>query len=338
MLSVKTPILAKDIHSVKELAPGHSVYRLDGWGDGSGKIDSIVIKLEESQNPQHVQAANMIMTVVDKNARTEVLSMTEIQNLQRWAHNVEVFNQDEFRPVNELTSDLRKQGAWVKMALKQLMTLDKAVDKRFVDPANPDKTDTRIIATGLRRRGGLEKLGEILAADLFNGNNDRIGYPNGYIYLVNDSNGGFVKKFNLKVISNVGNLFLACDGNGRGSPIGLDTFDPKMGDHHDLDTSRQLKGGWGGELFLKQNKVERMKYIANLVDDLETLLGGARNRKIPGATSNQLGRNRKGRIDKGLKSGEKKIQRAFRGWRRQAGGRQLKTHVHEKLSMLGWKT
>ncbi|MEN8150234.1 MAG: hypothetical protein ABFS86_10450 [Planctomycetota bacterium] len=327
MLSLNSPINAADIYTAKALAPGHPVFKLDGFGDDRGKIDSVVVKLETNQSSANVQAAAMIMTVVDRNARTEALKPLEVGQLKLWAQGGEVPDVDAFQTALDLARQLEIPGAWVKMDVKRLTMLDGAVKKRL-DPANPDKADVRLIARALKKHGGLEKLGEIIAADLFNGNTDRFGPP--FELQPGRGPGGIP----LDAIYNVGNVFVACDGKGRGSPIGLDNYDPasewKDLNNGDIDPNR-----WGGMLLHPRRKADREQYAGLIVSDLEALLG-PRNRKFSLSSKNRLGSGRKRRIRNGMGSGAKKLKRALQRWQRTSPSGRLKAGVTAKMAALGW--
>ena len=333
MLSLRTPLKAEDIYKVSELAPGHPVFQLDGWGDGSNKIDSIVLKVE-SGNARDVQYATLMMNLVDKNSAQVVLTPQELQELRTWARSSDVPDVETFRVAQKITQTLGQPGTWLKMGLKQLKTLDDAVGKRL-DPNNPDKADVRVIAKALKNHGGLEKLGEIIAADLFNGSNDRFAYP----ALQGAGQAGKYPGILLRTIQNVGNVFVACDGNGSGKPVGLDNFDP-------FSQSRYIEGAqaqqmdlsdqtWGGHLFLKRNAASREDFAGAVVSDMEALLG-PRNRKSQFLSQNRLGTARKKRILAGIDSGAKKIHDKFQALRRTANGRQFPEGIARKLTALGW--
>lgn len=332
MLSTRNPLVADDIYQASELAPGHPVFKLEGWGDGnSNKIDTIVLKVE-SGDARSVHAATMMMNFVDKNSRQVVLTPAEIQELRTWATTAEVPNVATFRTAQEITKCLGQQGSWLKMKYKTLMTLDDAVNNRL---NHNDKADVRVIAKALKSHGGLEKLGEIIAADLFNGSNDRFAYP------PQPAQDGKYPGVPLKVIQNVGNVFVACNGNGSGKPVGLDNYDP-FSQHRHIDgpqaqTMDLSIHTWGGNLLLKANGPQRTTFVAAIIEDLEGLLGGgSRNRKTRFGSQNRLGIGRKQRLLKGIDSGAKKLQKAFRQTRRQAHGRQLSDGISRKLAALGW--
>jgi len=333
MLSIKQPLKAEDIYQAKELAPGHPVYQLEGWGDGhSNKIDTIVLK-NESGDARNVQLATTMMNIVDAKSTQIVLSTQEVQQLRLWATTAGCPNVETFRTTQAITTALGQGGSWLKMELRQLLTLDDAVNNRV---NKNDKADVRVIARALKKHGGLEKLGEIISADLFNGSQDRFAYPP-----FTNAQDGKYPGIPLKVIQNVGNVFVACNGNGSGAPIGLDNFDPFGQQRHVDGMAAQNMDlsvlAWGGNLLLKTNAAQRNAFVSATIEDLEALLGGGqRNRRNPFGSQNRLGTGRKRRLLNGIDSGAKKMKKAFAHCRKQAAGRNLSEGVSRKLSTLGW--
>jgi hypothetical protein len=333
MLSIKRPLQAEDIYGAKELAPGHPVFQLEGWGDGnSSKIDTIVIK-NESGNTRNVQLATKMMSIVDSRSTQNVLTVQEVQQLRTWANSADCPNVETFRTTQAVAKALGEGGSWLKMELRQLMTLDSAVNNRV---NQGDKADVRVIARALKKHGGLEKLGEIISADLFNGSQDRFAYPP-----MTQAQDGKYANIPLKVVQNVGNVFVACNGNGSGTPIGLDNFDP-YGEQRHVDGAQAQNMDlsihtWGGNLLLKTNGTQRNEFVKATIEDLEALLGGGqRNRKTRFGSQARLGTGRKRRLLKGIDSGAKKMNKAFSGYRKRAQGRNFSEGVARKLNTLGW--
>ena len=203
----------------------------------------------------------------------------------------------------------------------------KSVSKQRPYRVRKDST-TYSTTQALKRSGGLEKLGEIIAADLFNGNTDRFGPP----YNLNPGRGpGGIP---LAAIYNVGNVFVACDGKGRGKPIGLDNFDP-AGESKDVNSANLDKKQWGGMLLRPSERANRETYAGLIITDLEALLG-PRNRKIPLGTTKRLGNARKARLTKGMVSGAKKLKTTLKAWLRKNPNSQFKAGIAAKMAALGW--
>lgn len=326
MLSIKNPINADDIHSASILAPGHPVFKLEGFGNSVGKIDAIVVK-QEGGHGQNVAMAAMTMSIVDKNSRQVPLSPVELQALRTFAAMQDQPTTESFRASMEIVKVLAMGGTWIKMDVKRLMDLKSAGQNL----AAGDKSDVRVIANALRKPGGLEKLGEIIAADLFNGSNDRFAYP-----AMKNLGVGNV------VVQNQGNIFIDCSKIGAGKPVGLDNYDPFSQQRHmsgqeatNMDLGVDC---WGGHLLKSANKTKRDDFIKSIVADLEFLLGGARNRKIAFASKNRLGNARTARISKGMDNGTKLLKKAFAKFRviGQQQNKQFAEGISRKLAVLGW--
>ena len=333
MLSVREPIKAIDIYSIKDLKTGQNpVFQLFGFGDANGKVDSIVVKMEEGDargnfQRRDVRAAAKHMEIVDPRSRTEILNPAEISALKLWAMGGTVPDAAMLQLTNMLATQLGRRGVWVKMATRKLIKLDTAVLKRL-DPNNPDDTDVRIIGKALRDKGGLEKLGMIVAADLFNGNTDRFTLPDPHFPGTAPGTGGIP----MQVVTNVGNVLVASVGGNKAHPIGLDSYDP-MSEWKNVDSPTPAVGNtWGGLILRPNQKAARKSYAEKIVSDLEALLG-ARNRTF--RNKNQLGTRRKSRINNGMEEGAKKLKKALRTWRRRFPNQDVKG-VKAKMDLLGW--
>lgn len=325
MLKLDSPINYVDIYNVVALSAGHPVFKLEGWGDDQGNIDAIVVKMEAGQNTasnrRDVRVATGLMTNADRAAKTIVLSRQELEQLRMYTDGGNVVGQEGLAASNELKRQLALPGVWIKMDLKNLIGMDSALKHRVAG----DKSDVRVIAAALKKPGGLEKLGQIIAVDLFNGNNDR--------FVFSQAAGGkhpdLPERF--RAISNLGNVLIACDGNGRGSPIGLDSYDPSNM-HNDLKIPVNKADGWPGMLLGPDKNAERLQYAEKIIFDLEMVLG-PRNRKIAFASKNRLGKNRKERLLNGMRSGKDIIKRSLMPLR---GRPNFPVGLSTRMALLGW--
>lgn len=318
-MNIRHPILEEDIWNAVALAPGHPVFKIEGFGEGSF-VDALVIKLEAHKNDANVAFAARMMTLVDSNARTHVLKPDEITALKTWCGFGGLGDIRMVPAANELKTMLGIPGAWVKMEVKRLVMLDSAIDKRL----KGDKADVRWIARALKHRGGLEKVGEIVAADFFNGNEDRFCWPPPGVPVP----GGTIR---FQTIQNVGNVFFACGANGSGVPIGLDSFDPNSQQrylHVAVDEST-----WMGRILKPVNGAYRKTFAKNLVSDLEIALG-PRNRKNPFAKTHRLGSHRRRRILTGIANGENIMKRYLVNWRN--SGQTIPVGIASKMTILSW--
>lgn len=300
MLSINNPIEENDIYDAKQLAPGHPVFRLDGYGNDAGKIDSIVIKLESGQAPA-VGFASAHMQLIDPRARSVLLTQTELAAVRAWCSHGGVGDVLMVPAAKFLRADLQRPGSWIKMENKQLVNLEDAANSRL----GGDKADVRIIARALKAQGGLEGLGGIIAVDLFTGYNDRFVYnlqnPNEKVGR-NDPTFG-----KLNSLQNVGNVFVEIGPNGVARPIGLDNFDPYSefkSPHQAVDDS------WPGLLLIESDNVKR-HFAERVIEDLEHLLG-PRSRKVKFLNSDRLGKRRKDRLVDGIDTAAARLRHLVR--------------------------
>lgn len=326
MLKIDSPIVYTDIYNIVPLAKGHPVYKLEGWGNDQGKIDAIVVKMESmsanatSAHRRDVRVATGVMNVIDRSARTHVLTREEVGQLRMYADGGNVADTDGLAAANELKNLLNDpKGVWTKMEVKQLMGLDGALKKRLAG----DKADVRAIAAALKKNGGLEKLGQIIAADLFSGNNDRFDYLGGI------KADGLPERF--KVIRNLGNVLIACGANGRGEPIGLDSYDPNN-EYREYSKAIDPGSDWGGLLLTAAKTPERNTFVEGVISDLEMALG-PRNRKTIFGSKNRLGSNRKQRLLNGMLSGKNIIQRAVTPLKNRPG---ISPGLASRIALMGW--
>ena len=327
MLKIDSPITCADIYNIVALSPGHPVFKLEGWGDGSGKVDALVIKMESTvaaatgANRRDVRVTTGLMSMVDPNAKTVVLSRSEIQELRTYADGGNVADTTGLAVAGVLKTNIASpNGVWTKMPLKNLVMLDKAIAGRLAG----DKTDVRIIAAALKGSGGLEKLGQIIAADLFNGNNDRFVWPP-----PGQKDPDLPARF--KTIWNIGNVMVASGANAKGTPIGLDSYDPNN-QLKDLRQAVTQDSGWAGMLLGANMTDERKAFAEGVISDLEMALG-PRNRKTIFGSQNRLGTARKERLLKGMLSGKNIIQQALVPLKHRPN---LPVGLSSRMALLGW--
>ena len=184
------------------------------------------------------------------------------------------------------------------------------------------------MAEAVKTTGGLETLGEVIAADLFNANNDRFAY---------DGQGS--KNPNLPVrflaIWNEGNVLIAIDGNGRGRPIGLDSFDPTSNPVYPHNKVITAADNWPGMMLATNQANQRRTFAGNVIHDLELALG-PRNRKVLFGSTTRLGKNRKNRLLAGLDRGTARIKTTLQR-QRNAPGPNLPVSVSSRMTLLGWQ-
>jgi hypothetical protein len=329
-LSINHPIQAWQIEDFQALSA--NVYKLVG-SDNS----EIVIKQEDFNHfPGRKEALTTnlnIMHAVDKAAKVVVLPLTEVEEIRAYVRRQEKVRNFFGAPMpvdlQRLSELLRTGGKkWFKMEVKQIFELDKAAHyDRRTHILTRNKPLVQQFAAALNAPSGLEKLGQIIAVDLFNGNTDRFCVEGGV---------GF-DGVQLRFLVNVGNVMLSA-----GKPIGLDALDP----HALVKATRvSLQGQdpdhtWGGYLLgpthtwkPREGKAVTMgAFVEGVVDDLETVLG-PRNRKLFILKKTRLTIHAKLRLKQGMTSGMNLIRRHLRTL---GPLPRLPIALQDKIRALGW--
>ncbi len=307
------PFNADDIAYVDPLAPGHPVFMLNGFD-----ADRLVIKLESVKNQAELKFTAKFMSAVDPNSKAKVLGQSEVAALREWTNRWENRHDDE-SGAKELSEGLSSQGSWTKMRALRLQTLDTAVDGL----GQGDKAGVRSFAKALNAPGGLEKLGEIVAADLFNGNRDRFNPDTGVTLPDGTST---------KCLNNVGNVFLMLGPDGQRNVAGLDAFD--VWNPIKFQHANWIQTDWKGALLADNQRSERLRFARQIVDDLNHVLG-ARNRKIAFGRTKRLEHGAEMRVNTGMESGARKLRDRARQYL--IGNQQrCPPGLLTRLKLLGW--
>lgn len=259
MLSFDNPVTAIDIKKVKVLKD-LKVFLLTGFNN-----DRVVVKAD-SVTAEQVKSANWAMKSVDRRARVKALTPGELVSLKAWADNGVLQLQlleattglamDPNHPLRQLADSPGWDAGTIfyKMEPHTLVDVDKAY--QLAHRPGPNKpVDVSLItdfATSLKATDGLEKLGEIIAVDLFNDYVDRF-YPGG--------NYQWGRQW--KAIVNLGNVFMSADANNKLVPTGLDFLNTQT-----PAWKTQVPGAnWAGHLL---SDVPRRRQFANdVIEDLE---------------------------------------------------------------------
>jgi hypothetical protein len=163
-----------------------------------------------------------------------------------------------------------------------------------------NKGDLQSFILALTTAGGLEKLGKIIAADLFNGNTDRF-FPGSK---GTKTIGGVT--FSLRCLVNVGNVFAVISTGGPETGA-LDFIDPNSlfkNMHEALATAESNAGVlWPGRTLVQ--KKTRDAFAADCIHDLEALLDPKKSKL---RLTTKLGRNADGRLAAGMVQGAQLIK------------------------------
>jgi hypothetical protein len=286
-LSLDKPIWG--IESFENLHAGHPVFLIAGY-DGS----HLVIKKESTLDQQNVRRNQLAMQLASPQARSVILSLNEVTALhtavadaRSWA----IILQRPLSPdVGVLDQYLANPGTWFKMKeAKGLMNLGGAVQRLQTG----DKSGVRAMAKALNGSGGLEALGKIVGADMFNNNGDRFTWKGG----------GFVEvgteRIDVKALVNVGNVMGAMSGS-KLTMIGLDSWDPLGVDQADMN--QQISPDlWLGVILAEPKASARLEFAKLIADDLNLLLG-PRDRRFEFLQQTRLNPDAPKRIVKGMES------------------------------------
>jgi hypothetical protein len=185
---------------------------------------------------------------------------------------------------------------FVKMEAVNVTDLQGALNERL--GPTPNKTSLHAFIATLKNPGGLERLGQIIAVDLFNGNKDRFFPDTPFTKTI----GGVT--FNFRCLVNPGNVFRVDLGTG-GSEIGaLDFVDPNS-EYKDstipLATAEAtaMSGPWPGRVLADASR--RTAFADDVVHDLEAIVS-------PHGYVRKLGLYRSSRITNGMVQGAQLIR------------------------------
>jgi hypothetical protein len=334
MLSVTRPINAQSISELAGLAERHPVFLLRGHLD-----DKVVVKFEfRGVRANMVQNARVAGSV-DPFAKAHALVPTEVTEMTTWAKAELIYADPDGAKVLHHFLHYAKEtnGSWVKMNPMNLTDLN-AGKNGF---ANDDKSVVRQIAKALNAPGGMEKLGQIVAADLFNGNQDRfcVSFPmkgdkDGMTLAAKDRQDLGTDVRQLNHLINFGNVMIVTGPMAR--PVGLDAYDPnsKFGNLNRslADVEDEAGEQWPGRL-LVANYSMRVEFCRRCVADMNLLLG-RRDRKLPIVSRVRLNGNAHIRMAFGIEQGfaliKNKLLAVYQN-------KQIPKGLAERFAILGWR-
>lgn len=303
-LSVNSPIIYTDIDHIKMLKD-LKVWLLIGFNN-----DKVVIKKDAVHAPQ-IRSVNPIIKAIAPTSKLKILTPAETAGLNQfvklyedWSREYEAMgldlDPDEDQAVKDLKTVLGPMfpEPFVKMEAVALTDLEKALEKRLAP--NSNKADLRAFTATLNAPGGLERLGKIIAVDLFNGNRDRF-FPGSK----SEKTIGGVS-FKLRCLVNVGNVFHVT--SAAGGEIGaLDFVDPnslfKDINKPLAEAERAANKLWPGRILA--DKKLRNAFAEDVVHDLETILSP---RKSTFSLKTKLNSGAADRLSKGMAEGGRLIK------------------------------
>ena len=317
-LSINSPITLNDIQYI-------GMHKRDKvfWIEGQNN-DKLVIKYEGVSDLQ-IKSANAMIKAVDPGVRVKILTRAEMQALRDFVKNWEdIWDYfDELKrqgcPVNApdgsreailslkraLDMSVKYQDSFYKMGSQEIRDLGGALNKRI----DGDKSELKAFLAVLTQPGGLERLGQVVAVDLFNGNSDRL-FPNRTDV---QTIGGI--SFNFKTVANIGNVFTVLSGGGfKVSALDFIAPNSEFKDHNQplanqesgdpADNDSQYNGQWPGKLLV--DRKARQKFAKDIVDDLEMIFHPKKHKL---SLKKKLPFNAAKRIDNGMVAGAQSLKR-----------------------------
>jgi hypothetical protein len=294
-LALNGQIKSEDIFAIERLDPNRDVYLL------VGAVDKIVLKLDVATT--HAKQFNVLQAARNMKAINPVVATKNVTVFE--VMEVHSFVKEEMRdtrgpldPAHEAFDKVVSTGntvGWVKTNFFEgLVNLESAAAK--ARQKNRDKSGIRAIAAALSAPGGLEKFGEILVIDAFNGNNDRFDMSEppqgnkGCIRMVNDGN------------------VAVCMQNGVMQPVGMDPY--SMSNSLGDVTQKGMPGArpglppddWTGYRLKDDQRAWRMRFCEDVAADLEHMLG-PRDRVLKIMSTNRLPKNAAQRLALGMDQG-----------------------------------
>lgn len=303
------------------------VVLLDGFNG-----DDVVVKMDPKgwAGSGPVKSSNTVMKAIDPSAKIKVLTDGELQQLGNWvaqqksmfqavmsgtlrlgrggrAHSLEE-HYPALHDLDYMVTQAAIDQHLMKMPKVAVMDLKDALSERDAKGETADDPLNRFKAA-LMADGGLERLGEIIAADLFVSNGDRFHPRNALPQFLNHQKPN-ERKICFKTIVNLGNVFLSLDTE-REQLSGLDYVDPNgsstWGNWVRLaQTESAVQDRWPGRLLA--NPGERQKFAKAVIADLDWIFTGCRTPKPTSLVVFQHeGVGELERLEKGMISGCQKI-------------------------------
>jgi hypothetical protein len=244
------------------------------------------------------------MKTVNPAAQSKVLDATEINAIKDYAEaEIQLFTDAALACPPELRS--LQQLVTTGGALFKMPKYDGMIDLKAAMDEGGSKNMSRKIAKALNDPGGLETLGKIIAADMYNHNSDRINIQ---VVVAGEGSGVINQRTGkaFKCIQNPGNVLFAVNA-GKYQPIGLDSFDPNSMFKNVTSNIEDLEEGgekWWGR-FLVDGPAEdkiRKKLAQLVIEDIESALT-ARKYSTRLFTRKRLDSNAEKRLLKGLDQG-----------------------------------
>lgn len=319
-LSVTYPIQYNDLFDFSALSKGHPVWLVTG-DCGS----ALVIKGDVMTESSTVDQALQIMNLMSPSGRTTQLTTAELGALVRYTSELRKLNAGEDPTLDEAILFFQSLAAkpmykFTKMDVLKLTTLGSS------NRELSDKNAIKLIAKAANAPGGLEDLGEIIGADMWNCNYDRFSF-------IDIDNPGTITVNGVKMnhLINLGNIMVH-EMAGEYRFVGLDALDPTS---NNLDFSKQyVINKWGFRWFDRRVPTfrENVQCIGDrCASDLKYALG----KKSGLLKQYRLKSGGGARIAKGLMNAVVNIERHLKGMYGPAL-RNAPKSIRDRAEEVGW--
>ena len=300
-LSMTSEIKVADIISIK-MFKDMKVFLLQGVGS------ELVIKIDAVQATQ-IKSSGVATKAIDPSVKMKILTDSEhfaLEEYCRYFEETMAFYNDlglkgkpEWQAEKLAVADL-KQGLtfpepFAKMTKQTIHHLEEAATER----GKGNKSIVRLYASSLKASGGLERLGQVVAGDLFNGNTDRFSPNAGQTKTI----GPYT--FDFKALVNPGNaMIIALDDGSFGATM-LDYVDPNslFKDIAVPLATAERQGAWPGRTLV--DKKLRHAFAKDIVSDLESVLQPNKS----WYNTSKLGSGAVSRLEAGMVEGAKLLKR-----------------------------
>jgi len=306
-LSLTAPIVYDDIQEIVLLKP-LKVFLLRGYAG-----DEIVIKADAVQ-AGHVKSAGVVVKAIDPGVKMKVLTPPEILELRNYVElylavmdvmGAVIVTDPERAAIDSLRQLFAMPGnvTMMKMNKQTLQDLGEAFNMR----SQGDKGPVKQFITALKSPGGLEKLGQVIAADMYNGNTDRFCPLEPGVPPMPPLSAGSLS-VQLKVVVNPGNVMIIVGPTGVFSASLLDYVDPQSQFKDSTHTLANQEAGqvWPGRTLI--DKTARHAFAKDVIEDLEKILHPKKHKL---SLKTKLGSDAVKRLEAGMLEAVKLIKRAL---------------------------
>jgi hypothetical protein len=317
LIGFNIPLRADDIVQIRALSGAQPVWLVEG-DMGS----SVVVKAEatkEGNSSNVLREVSEVMSIVSPGMKNiKPLTSQELASLRQWIKLMRLLD-DNSDP--QFTSLLETISGHLNNPLRTFMKMETL---KLVTLNERDDQTSKKIGKALNAPGGLEDMGKIIAADMFNKNNDRFYFET----IERPPCGMKWGERRLNYLINPGNIMLREIGGGQAQLTGMDTYDNSSAGGLSTDVQENT---WAYRIFNPNMRNHAVPQIAKLcAKDLKHVVG-----KTTGVISRyRLEKNASERLGNGMTQGADEIERYFR--MKYPNGRGAPIGLASRANLAGW--